>query len=275
LKKAMKLSSALLLFLPLAVPSARALPVAIAQARDAQARDELSERRERWQRRSAEERHTLRERFETLRGLPPEKRRLLVERARRLRAYEERLRRSELREELSESPPEERPGILRAHVRERLHDASRRWRERLSGPELEELRRAPPAERDGILERLVQRERERRSAAGIRWLGAELELAPDEIERLCALPPEERVEAFLDLRRRVFRRRVELFGPPPGVSPEEWRGMDALPDRPFFERLRERWHPPRPAEGGERGHGRRPPRPGERGRERGAERRAL
>lgn len=107
---------------------------------------------------------------------------------------------------------------------ERLREA-----ERGLGAELAPL---DPAQRREFLRRHLARESDR--------CGERLTERLSEAERaaLAALPPDERRAKLFELHRRRIDERVERDGPPPWISPDEWRSLQQLDDREFFARLR-------------------------------------
>jgi hypothetical protein len=102
-----------------------------------------------------------------------------------------------------------------------------------------ELAPLDPAQRREFLRRHLARESDR--------CGERLSERLSEAERaaLAALPPDERRAKLFEVHRRRIDERVERDGPPPWISPDEWRRLRQLDDREFFARL----HSHRPPEG--------------------------
>ncbi len=221
---------------------------------DAQERrgaDEHRELVERWLRKSPEERALLRERFEQLKSLPREDKAELHERARRLRELEQ-----EARAEASESdraeverlPPQRARDFWRERAIARGRDAGRVLRERLPEDLRRRLENAPPSERREILRQLRDTEGDRRSRSALGDLGRRLDLLPDEIKALEALPLRERFAAIIELKRRHIEQRVREEGLPPSIDERRWERLRKMDDERFietFDRLRERARPPR------------------------------
>ncbi|MEW6073426.1 MAG: DUF3106 domain-containing protein [Planctomycetota bacterium] len=210
-----------------------------------EARD-LERNRARWENMSEEERAVMRERFEKLRQMRPEEREALREVARGLRQLEDGLRKApprELEEWMRRHPhPGDREREVRRYLREHAGEFGGPLRERIPPEVRARLEGASPAERA-----LLAREHFRARCGGrdrsgvdhaLRGLARELDLPEEGVERFLSLPPDEQLAKVLELRRRLVRRAVEKNGLPPGLSAEEWRGMESLPDHEFFFRLR-------------------------------------
>jgi len=214
---------------------------------DPEAVPDLEALRARWWNKSEEERRVLRERFELLRRLPDPRRRELLERARAWTRVEE-----ELRREAPEAVRREIDGLGPEASRERWRELAHRRGQEMGRHRLDRLppglrwrlEHTPPAERRFVLERFL-RERDLRSRRALIAMGRRAGLPPERIRELAALPPERRLDAILELRRRLHgadERDLlgdpELFRPPgPGRPP---RGPRRAPwPRPPDER-----HPP-------------------------------
>ncbi len=195
----------------------------------------LQEARERWERLDPADRERLRERFERYRQLGDEQRASLERRARFLREtqgrVEERLSAQE-RERLEQLPPDRRRQVLRDLVLhecrergDRLHGAlPKEWRERME--------QVPPSERPRVLAEMQHKMRERSSRGAVEWLGRRLDLEPEEIQRLQGLPEDQRMQAVLDLHRRVERLEAERRSIPPERAEALRAVAEALRPRP-------------------------------------------
>jgi hypothetical protein len=205
---------------------------------------------ERWKRLSPEERARLRERYEAWKGMDEAERDELRRRHERLREAERDVRRDlppEARRSLEELGPQERRELLREHLEQELVERGRRMR-RLLPPELrEQLESASPEERARLMGELRRRFEQEGLRRGLREVGRELGLAPDEVEALQALPVEVQRAKLLQLRRLEILRRVAREGLPEWITSEQWADWQGLSDERFLERL----HAARPRRGGE------------------------
>ena len=204
-------------------------------------RPDLEEARRRWESLDPKERELIERRFEEYRSLSPEAREILRERARRFEERERRLREHappEERERLRGLPPEERARHWRERAIEDGRERGRFLRERLPPEMRRRLENAPPGERWRILEGIRERMRDLGPGEALRRLAGKLRLDPRRMEELRRLPPEERRAKMQRMHRELIERGVERFGLPPGVSPEDWKRVEGLPDGEFLERAR-------------------------------------
>ncbi|MEO7153971.1 MAG: DUF3106 domain-containing protein [Planctomycetota bacterium] len=219
---------------------------------------ELDQARSRWEHLSPAERARIAQHFDEFRGLPEAERARMMSHLNRLaqarREIEARIP-EELRAKLSQLAPEERREVLREYVEITMGERAERLREKMSPEELTRLDGATPAEREELLHARREELRDRAPRA-LTYLAGQLQLPPEEIERLKALPPHEMLDALAGLGRREMERR----GPPPGVDPEEFKRWLELPPHEFMERMH--GHGMR----GFRGDGERGPPPDGRGR---------
>ncbi|HTF91098.1 MAG TPA: hypothetical protein VK843_21970 [Planctomycetota bacterium] len=219
---------------------------------------ELDQARSRWERLSPAERARIAQHFDEFRGLPEAERARMMSHLNRLaqarREIEARIP-EELRAKLDKLAPEERRQVLREYVETTMGERAERLREKMTAEELAKLDGATPAEREELLharrEELLDR-----APRALAFLGRQLDLPPEEMERLKALPQQEKLDALATLGRREMQRR----GPPPGVDAEEFKRWLELPPHEFMERMH--GHGMR----GFRGDGERGPPPDGRGR---------
>ena len=205
--------------------------------------------RERWERLSGDERRELRARYERFQRLDERERRELEERRRNLERASERARSAlgpEERARLRELPAHKRAELLGELVREELSAAGRRLRAKLPEDLRARIESVPPHERRRLLEEFKRENRGRMTLVAIVDLGRKLGLAPEDVERLRALPEGQRIEKVLELRKLLNARSIEEHGLPQGLSPERWAEIERLQPRDFFEealRFREsgRW----------------------------------
>ncbi|MBK8180046.1 MAG: DUF3106 domain-containing protein [Planctomycetes bacterium] len=192
--------------------------------------------RSRWQRMSPEERARVARLYEQYRGLPEadrERMRTQLERMAEVRREIEARIPDELRAKLARLAPEERREVLREYVGSAIGERAERLRQKLPPEVLSQLEGATPARRAELLSDPRAPWREQASERALAHLGRELELAPEELERIRALPPEQKHAELFELGRRAMRRR----GPPPGVAPEEFERWLKMPPGECLERL--------------------------------------
>jgi hypothetical protein len=242
---------------------------------------DLGAARERWAGMDATQREAVLERFRAFEAMSPEEREALRHRAHHVRDLRGRVRQHlppPTRAELERLPPPERSGLLRDHVHRELGAIGRGFREELP-PELRsELEHAGPDRWSKILRERGRRDRAHGLERMLSHLAAELDVAPDELQRVSALPPPERETVVLSwmrdsLVRKVESRHAELGELPPGIDEGLWQELLALPPDAFLSELRRltgfgAFAPRRggggPGEGPGRGgarHGRGPERP--------------
>ncbi len=224
---------------------------------------DLRDARARWEALSEDERRELQRRFEQFRQLDEPRRRELRERARRLDEIDRDLRRNlppELERELDGLPPPERRQRVREWVHERLEERGRRIRGKLPRDTVERLERAPPGRRGALAEGLRREWRDRHAERVLDELVREGHLDPARAEELRALPPEQRLDGLLELRRERVVADVARRGLPPGVTEDEWARWSELPTRQFFERFHRAAGPPPGRPGSPDGHRPGPPR---------------
>ncbi len=195
----------------------------------------LEQARARWEHMSPAERARIAQHFNEFRGLSEAERERMVSHLNRVaearREIEARIP-DELRAKLEQLEPSERHQVLREYVESAMGERAERLREKMSPELLQKLDGATPAEREELL-RTRREELRNRAPRVIDYLGRQLALPPEEIERLKALPPQEMRSAIGDLGRR----EMERHGPPPGVDPQEFRGWHELPPPEFMERM--------------------------------------
>jgi hypothetical protein len=205
---------------------------------------------ERWKRLSPEERARLRERFEAWKGMDEDERAELRRRHERLREAEREVRRDlppDARRCLEGLGAHERRELLREHLEHELVERGRRMR-RLLPPELrEQLESASPEERARLMGELRQRFEQEGLRHGLKEVGRQLELPPQEVEALLGLPVEVQRAKLLQLRRLEILRRVSREGLPEWITPQQWAEWQGLSDERFLQRL----HSARPRRGGD------------------------
>jgi len=222
-----------------------AVPAASAQRRDRgqeieEPTREMERRRERWNRMSEEERQVLQQRFRQLQELSSEERHQLMERAQRLEGIQRSLRETapdELRREIDALDPERRERRWREHGFERTREMGRHLRERMPRELRRRLEEARPEERHELFESFMRNDPERCGRA-IHWMGRELGVAREEIERMEGLPLEERFRAMTALKRKQIVSFVEASGLPPELDEATWEGMQTLSDEEFLRQMR-------------------------------------
>jgi len=220
---------------------------------------EADPRLERWQRLDEQERDVLRRRFELLRSMEPERRAELRERLEKLKQMQEELRAEEGDWEPVEGLAEDqRDRAWVDHVHDRLRERGRRMRHVVPPFVQRRLAEAPPHQRRAMLQGLRRGLVRRFGPRLMDEVADRLELPAEEVERLEALPVDERLA---ELRRLAEERRRERRadgwaprqdearpgrGPRPGpLGPPRGRpGQDRpFSDRPSPDRRTER--PPR------------------------------
>jgi len=236
------------LLLGAAAPSASALPHGRVQQRQDRS-GPSPEAVERWKSLTPEQRARLQERFEAWQRMDETQRAELRRRHERLREAERDVRRDlppDARRCLEGLDPHERRELLRDHLEFELQERGRRMRGLLP-PELQEkLEAASPQERAVLMHELRRRFDRDGLRHGLREVGRQLELGPDEVERLLALPPQVQRAKLLQLRRLEILQRVAREGLPEWIPAERWAEWQGLPDERFLERL----HAARPRHGG-------------------------
>jgi hypothetical protein len=264
---------------------AASLPLLTVPAESAAAqsgREPERESLEHWRKLSEQERAVLQERYARLRAMTPEERARLEERAgtlEELKRYVRERMPDELRRKLESLPPERRSEVMREHMREEMRRRGERIADKLPPAMRAALEAAPPEERERVLHELLRGMRgavgepDRADGRGgiggfegfggpdasggpggmraLERLAGELELTPETLERLRALPPAERMLELLRLRKQTLLERAARRGRPPhGIAPEEWEALAPLPPPQFFEELSRRAHGGRSASGG-------------------------
>ncbi len=202
--------------------------------------EELAEARKRWEALGPEQRAQLAERYRRFQALGEDARRELQERADNLGRLEEllcrRLSEGE-RARLERLPPPQRAEVMREMVRSELETQGERVLLHLPVDVRERLANATEADRLRHFQQYKLAIRERLSANAVRALGQELELPKEEVQRLLALPDPERIDAALELGKRLGRREVERSGLPKGLTFERWRQIEALPPEEFYHEI--------------------------------------
>jgi hypothetical protein len=195
----------------------------------------LEQARARWEHMSPAERARIEQHFAEFQGLPEAEREQMKSNLDRVaevrRQIEERIP-DELRAKLEQLEPSERHQVLREYIESAMGERAERLREKMSPELLQKLDSATPAEREELLRARLD-ELRKRAPRALEFLGRQLDLPREEIERLKALPPQEMRSALADLGRREMERR----GPPPGVDQKEFRGWLELPPRECMERM--------------------------------------
>lgn len=195
---------------------------------------------ERWNTLPPEERARLAERFQAWQRMDETQRAELRRRHERLRAAERAVRGelpADARRCLEGLAPDERRALLRRHVEGELFERGSRMRGLLPADVRERLESATPAERAQLLTDLRRRFEGEGLARGLREVGRRLELAPEDVERLNALPPALQRSKLLQLRRLEITRRVAREGLPAWIPVDQWALWQGLPDEQFLERL--------------------------------------
>jgi hypothetical protein len=198
--------------------------------------------RERWERMTPEERAKMQDRFERFRKLGPEQREMLIQRAARIEKLKSEFfahMDPELRAKLGRLEPRERREVLREYIEQRLIERGRHMGELLPPKLRRELENARPEERPRMMREFLEQQRRERSQRMLERAAEKLDLDASEVERIKALPDEQRFEAMLDLQRKLVTRAFEEHGLPKWISSDEWSAMQKLPLREFFERFRE------------------------------------
>lgn len=213
-------------------------PTVAAQKPAPQTPDGSSPPRARLEKLSPEERAKLRERFERLRELTPEQRAEMFKRLERLRVLERRAIERlgpDAREKLERMPPDIRRRVERGMLEQRMFERGRSIRDRLPEEVRAKLENASPEERRAILREFWSKERRDHEQRALEQLGRDLQLAPGEIERIQALPEQERFREVIELRRKVVQQK----GPPQWMDASQWSALQDLSTPEFFERLHE------------------------------------
>jgi Protein of unknown function (DUF3106) len=195
---------------------------------------------ERWKHIPPEERARITERFEAWQRMDESERDVLRRRHERLRDAERAVRGelpADARRCLDGLAPDERRALLREHLEGEFFERGRRMRGLLPADVRERIEAAPPEARARMLCELRQRFEGEGLARGLREVGRRLELAPEDVERLTALPPALQRAKLLQLRRLEITRRVAREGLPSWIPTEQWAGWQGLPDEQFLERL--------------------------------------
>ncbi len=196
----------------------------------------LEDARARWEHMSPAERARIAQRFNEYRVLPDEDRERMMSHMRRVadarREIEARIP-AELKAKLEQLSPEDRHQVLREYVESTMGERAGRLREKLSPELLAKLQNATADEREELLRAGRDEWRERGASRALEYLRGKLELPPEEVARLQALPPDARLRAIGELGQREMERR----GPPPGVDPQEFRRWLELTPPEFMERM--------------------------------------
>lgn len=199
---------------------------------------ELEGARRRWEALDPESREQLAERFQRFRAMDESARRELHERAQNLERIERHLCRRltpDEQERLDRLAPAQRAEVLRELVRGELESQGQRLVSHLPVELRERLERADGEGRLRYFQQFKAHVHERMSADAVRSLGHELGLPREEVRALLELPGPARVEAALELGKRLGRRQVEHRGLPHGLTLERWREIEALPPAEFHE----------------------------------------
>ena len=202
--------------------------------------EELDATRRRWERLTPEQRAQLAERYERFRAMAPEAREELRERAVNLEALEQRLCRrltDEERLRLEVLSPARRAEVLGELVRNELETQGERLLWHLPEDLRDRFENASEEDRLLHFKRFKGAVRERMSLSALRTLARELELPREELQGLLALPGPARVEAALELGKRLGRREVEQGGLPAGLTLERWHEIEALPPADFYQEV--------------------------------------
>jgi hypothetical protein len=192
--------------------------------------------RARWERMSPGERERIARLFEEYRGLPEadrERMRSHLERMAQVRRELEADIPDVLRAKLAQLEPEARRQVLREYLESAMGERTERLRAKLPPEFLQKLEGATPERRAELWSEQRAAWREQGAERALQFLGRQLQLSPEEVERIRTLPPPEKFAAIADLGRREMERR----GPPPGVDPQEFRDWLRLPPRECMERM--------------------------------------
>ncbi|MCC6405760.1 MAG: DUF3106 domain-containing protein, partial [Planctomycetes bacterium] len=203
----------------------------IALAGVAIAKQDPREARDRWERMPHDERAKFVERFEQYRTLPPEKRAKFAERAKRLEGLRAELVKelpAEVRARLEQMTPLERAEALREFMERRLEERGRHVRGFLPRELRERIENAPPDQREPLVREFCENARREDGRRMLDALARRLELAPEEVARIEALPEGQHFEAVMELRRRVIERDVAEEGLPTWLEASEWAEVQKL-----------------------------------------------
>ena len=193
--------------------------------------------RDRWEAMSDDDRSTFKQRMDELRAMGDEERQALKAQAAQL---EERKGKQldklgkKVKRQLSEMNPEQRDRLLREYFDECERERGVRLREQLPLEFLERLEGVRPHERPMLMREFREEMRGRASERMLFHMRHEMNAPPEVLEMVARLPMPERRQAMLEFKREDIRKRVELDGPPPGISEEEWKQLDLLPLEEFF-----------------------------------------
>lgn len=194
--------------------------------------------RSRWERMSPEERERMSRLYSRLRDLSPEERTRMqaqLERMARVRREIEENLPPEFVAKLEKLAPEERREVLREYVGLAIGERAERLRERMPEDFVKKLEGMDPGRRGEMLHDPKAPWREEYADRALGYLGRQLQLPAEEVERIRALPPDAKRDAVFELGRREMKRR----GPPPGVSKEEFESWTNLPPEECLRRLRD------------------------------------
>lgn len=194
--------------------------------------------RERWERLSHEEKARMKERFERFQKMGAQERRELEDRHRKLKRTRRRVESDlspEMRERLSKLTDRAHREIVGELVEEELRAEGRRLRTKLPDSLRERFERASPEQRQRFFVEFKQKTLPRMSLRAITELAGALELDREEVRRIKALPPRERVEMVFELRKRIEAKAVERDGLPEGLSRGRWEELVSLSPREFYE----------------------------------------
>lgn len=203
---------------------------------------EIELARSRWERLSPDERDAALARYEEYRRFAPTEQKELLARARRMRETSQRVQ-SELSNDvlakLRDLEPEKRREALREIVRDEAREKGQEIRAKLPDAWLERLESARPEQRPAILAQFREKHLKRIADFALERTGASLGLAGAEIQRMKELPPDERAQAVLDLRKRAIEKDASENGLPPGMTAQDWQELTRLSPEEFFVRAQE------------------------------------
>lgn len=206
----------------------------------AEAQDDLTRARGRWEHLTPEERRAFVERYREFRELDPAEQRALVERARRVRESVQRLTNElgpDVRDKLREMDPARRREAVREIVTDEARGKGLELRARLPDDWANRLEKATPEERPRILEEFRRRHLNRLANYAVERLGRQLGLSREEIDARIKLPFEQRAALVLEMRKLAQEHDASENGLPPGMSAQDWQELQQLPAERFYERL--------------------------------------
>jgi len=239
---ALRLSVAIAIGCAPLAPPARAAVSAVQE--ESSASDLSPEERERlqarWDRLSAEEKRSYREQYERYLAMSASDREALGRRAERIRALEKRIELDldpEKRRWLDAQPAARRTQILREMAAHEARDIDQRLLEKFP-PRLRARYEAAQSqvERDRILQEF-RKHKSRLIDDAIAILGPRIGVDAEKLAELEELPSEARHRKFLEFAQAISTEEIGRHDLPPGLSPERWERMKALPPVEFFETL--------------------------------------